>query len=100
MFQHIWTPVIGEKLDLEHEADNPEDKNAMAVRKSGVLVGHAPREHAKVLRFYMQRGGSIQVEVTGKPVNRALGHGVEVPCELFFHSPRDSDTKALPKLLC
>ncbi len=100
MFQHIWKPVIGEELDLEHEEDNPEDKNAIAVKKSGLLVGHAPREHAKVLRFYMQRGGSILAKVTGKPINRALGHGVEVPCELSFHSPRNSDTKALAKLLC
>ena len=42
VYKSVWTPVIGKELYLEPEESNEHDKNAMAVRKDGKIVGHVP----------------------------------------------------------
>ena len=44
MYKAVWTPVIGEELSTEREHGNPEDAFAVAIKKSGIMVGHIPRE--------------------------------------------------------
>ena len=39
LWEAIWTPVIGEELNLEHEESNEHDEYAVAVRKNGETVG-------------------------------------------------------------
>ena len=43
VYQDNWTPVIGERLNCEREEENPRDRYAVAIRKSGDTVGHVPR---------------------------------------------------------
>ena len=40
IYKHIWTPEIGESLDAQIEPNNPADKYAVCIRKSGKVVGH------------------------------------------------------------
>ena len=42
VYQDNWTPVIGERLNCEREEENPRDRYAVAIRKSGDTVGHVP----------------------------------------------------------
>ena len=59
---------------------------------------HAPRELARVMRFYLKRGGHISVEVKGKRINRGLGYGLEIPADYKF-TGNYSDTSKLKTLL-
>ena len=43
VYQDNWAPVIGERLNCEREEENPQDRYAVAIRKSGDTVGHVPR---------------------------------------------------------
>ena len=98
VYMNIWEPEINEVLNLAHEKDNKSDKFAIAVLKSGRIVGHAPRENAKIMYFYLKRGGSISVTVTGTKVNRGEGVGIEIPGIYRFVGP-EKETKGLAKLL-
>ncbi len=44
IYKRIWTPTVGEKLQLRPEEDNQSDPKAVAVLKHGVIVGHLPRK--------------------------------------------------------
>ena len=43
VYKVIWTPVIGEELEVRTEDDNDHDQHAVAVVKDGVVIGHMPR---------------------------------------------------------
>ena len=45
------TPVVGEKLQIDVEEDNDNDPRAVAVLRSGVVVGHLPRETARTVYY-------------------------------------------------
>lgn len=42
-YKDSWEIEIGEILELQHEPNNLQDKNAIAVIRSGQVVGHIPR---------------------------------------------------------
>ena len=45
VYGDTWNPYVGEQLTTEQETGNPEDKDAVTVRKDGTaIVGHMPRE--------------------------------------------------------
>ena len=48
VYKAIWTPVIGEELEVRTEDDNEHDQHAVAVVKDGVVIGHMPRLAAEV----------------------------------------------------
>ncbi len=96
VYRDIWCPQIGEILLCEQDLDNKHDKNAVSVVRDDVTVGHVPREHAKIFRFFMKRGGQISCQVTGNEPN--LGCGLEIPADYLFRGT-DKDLKALPTLL-
>ena len=54
---------------------NVEDKFAVSVTKNDQIVGHIPKENSMVCHFFIKRGGSIRVCVTGKKVNTFLEKG-------------------------
>ena len=64
-------------LDCQHEKTNQYDRHAIAVLKSGQIVGHVPKDHAGIFYFYMKRGGQISVKITGEKQN--TGTGLEIP---------------------
>ena len=47
VYKRIWTPRVGEQLQLKHEEDNSNDVRAVAIAKDGIIVGHLPRELAR-----------------------------------------------------
>ena len=48
VYKTHWSPSIGEELCCEIEEDNTFDRYAVAVTKDGRVVGHVPRELARV----------------------------------------------------
>ena len=93
-YQKIWTPFLQEELCGEMEPVNPVDKYAVAVKKNNVTVGHLPLgcsgKFGKTI-FYLLRAdewNECKVIVTGKPVNRGDGDGMQVPYLLKFHGEK------------
>ena len=102
VYKDIWQPVLDEVLTCEIESTNLHDKHAVAVVKCDKsiksIVGHVPREHSKVFKFFLRRGGIINATVTGPRLNRGQGLGLEVPVVYTF-SGTANDMTALPTLL-
>ena len=73
----MWTPFIGEILQLREESRNKHDPYAVAVVKDDDIVGHVPCEFSRVFSFFLKHDGNIHAKVTG---HRKLGCGLEVPC--------------------
>ena len=84
IYKRIWTPMLGERLQIEVEEGNRNDARAVAVQKRGMVVGHLPRETAKVVWYFLKRGGSGWCEITGR---KKKGIGLEVPCVYTFSGP-------------
>ena len=90
-YQKIWTTFIEEELCGEIEPANPVDKYAVAAKKNNVVVGHIPLgcsgKFAKTIFYFLRADewSECKVIVTGKPVNRGDGHGMQVLCLLKFH---------------
>ena len=78
VYQHVWTPEIGEKLDCRHDRNNKYDSRAIGVYHNATLVGHVPRELTTLFFRHLQGGGSIQVTITGRRGN-TQNRGLEVP---------------------
>ena len=76
------------------EPANPADKYAVTVKKNNVVVGHLPLgcsgEFAKIIFYFLRADecSECKVIVTGKPVNRRDGDGMQVPCFLKFHGQK------------
>ena len=49
IYKNIWTPQLGELLEVSTEPDNPVDKFAVAVKKNQNIVGHLKK--SKTRRF-------------------------------------------------
>ena len=57
-YKRIWSPVLEERLQIEIEDDNSNDARAVAIQKHGIVVGHLPRETARIVWYFLKRGGS------------------------------------------
>ena len=80
-YRDLWEPRVGEILCLQRQPDNTEDKLAVAVMKSGFVVGHVPRNLAPLFSHFLKRScNKAYVLITGERVNRGAGHGLEAPC--------------------
>ena len=72
---------MGEVLLLEREPLNSVDNYAVAIVKSGTVVGHVPRNYSALFFHFLTRSQNKGVtEVTGTKVNRGAGYGLEIPC--------------------
>ena len=96
VYKDVWEAEIGEELECQIEETNGYDKNAVAVVKNGNIVGHIPRENAKVSQFFLKRGGCITCTVTGKRQNQNVG--LEIPAA-FHYTGNKKDTEKLSSLL-
>ena len=83
----MWTPTLGEMLQLKVEPTNPHDHFAVAVIKpDGTVVGHIPKHVSRAVSFFLKKAGSAGFcEVTGSSVNRGVGLGVEILCKYKFY---------------
>lgn len=86
VYQAIWTAAIGEELVCEREPTNAVDRYAVAVIKSGTVIGHLPRKISKVCSLFLRRGGTIHCIVSGSRRYSAdlPQGGLEIPCNLKF----------------
>ena len=62
-YKQTWTPFLGEKLLIGIEEDNGNDARAVAILKGGIVVGHLPRETARIVWYFLKRGGNGCCEV-------------------------------------
>ena len=87
-YKDLWEPRIGEVLLLQREPDNSQDKLAVAVLKSGRVVGHVPKNLAPIFSPFLKRScNKAVVEITGNRLNRGAGHGLEAPCVYRLYGP-------------
>ena len=59
VYKDIWKPKIDEVLQCQRDIANQKDKHAVSVLNRGRVVGHIPREHAKVFSFFLKRGFTV-----------------------------------------
>ena len=48
----VWDAAIGEELDCQREPSNANDRYAVAVVKSGVVVGHLPKKLSRIYSLF------------------------------------------------
>lgn len=82
---HLWTPTIGQVLQLKRQPDNYVDKYAVAIVLEGRVVGHVPYNLAKCVSQFLSRDANAKV--TGNRVNRGAGYGMEVPVVYCLYGP-------------
>ena len=54
-YKEVWSPFTGEVLPLEREPDNPEDIHAVAIKKTGEVVGDVPFNLAPTVSAFLRR---------------------------------------------
>ena len=94
VYKEIWCAAVGEELSCIREVENYRDPFAVAVVRSGVIIGHVPRKISSVCSMFLRRGGTISCRVTGsRRYSEDLPQGgLEVPCTLTLRgSHRDVD---------
>ena len=88
-YQETWLPHVGEVLLLEREPLNSVDNYAVAIIKSGTIVGRVPRKYSALFFHFLTRNQNSDVaEVTGMKVNRGAGYGLEIPCIYRLYGKR------------
>jgi len=95
VYMRIWDPVIGDILACKQERDNDEDEFAVAVcpieSLDSLIVGHIPREISRICWYFLEEGGSILCEISGRrQYSRDLIRGgLQIPCLYhFWHNNR------------
>ena len=87
-YKDIWQPVVGEILILKKEPTNVSDRLAVCIQKDGQIVGHMPRNLAPLIYYFLVRDiNKGMAEITGMPLNRGAGMGMEVPCIYRLYGP-------------
>ena len=85
VYKEMWRATIGEELECDRQPENSSDRYAVAVKRSGVVIGHLPRKLSRVCSLFLRRGGVISCMVTGEC--RYSGDlpqgGMEIPCFLL-----------------
>ena len=91
VYKEIWTPELGEYLEVQCEPENPVDKYAVCLKTSnGTTVGHLKKgksgRFAKTIFYFLRSHSqaSCTAKVTGKRFNLGGGEGLQVPCILQF----------------
>ena len=85
IYKSMWCPVLDEELILCEELNNLHDRNAVSIKKEDNVVGHVPRELARVVKKFLRKGGKAICIVSGP---RKRGKGLEVPCTYKFSGKR------------
>ena len=78
-----WEPFINEELPCEREEGNERDEYAVSIIYDGNIVGHVALENSKIVNLFIKKGGVVKIRVTGGPLNRGRGLGVEVQYMTF-----------------
>ena len=99
IYMNNWTPVIGQILQVDWEDDNIHDPFAVGTSYGGSVVGHLPIEFSKLARHFLQHGGRIVCEITGRRKRSSvLNKGLVIPCTYTF-SGKPAMVKKLVKMM-
>ena len=84
-YKSTWSPTIGEQLVAEHEPNNSHDKFAVAIIKSGKVVGHLKKGKSgwfaeSISYFLKYPKSSCSVEITEEKANFGYKQGLQIPC--------------------
>ena len=72
MYKDDWSPSVGDEFELEIEELNRHDRYAVAIKVSGDIVGHVPREFSKIVHYFIKNGGRVTGEVRAKRQRSAV----------------------------
>ena len=92
-YKQNWDPVLGRRYSFTLEEKNEHDEHAVAVVNDDDVVGYIPLRLPKIMSIYLKLTSlHMEVELTGKYVNRGGGYGLEIPCKYHDSGPE----KAMP----
>ena len=74
IYKVVWTPEVGEVLQVRTEDGNEHDEHAVAVVKDGLIVGHVPHSMSRVCWIFLMRGNEMSCHITS---HRKFGNGLE-----------------------
>ena len=83
VFGHLlWAKFSTRRERLENYSH---DRHAVAVVRDSCVVGHLPRQYSRVAWHFLQHGGKISCEITGRRRrDDTPGLGLVVPCLYKF----------------
>ena len=85
VYESVWTPFVGQLLQVQSESENSHDVYAVAVIFDDAVVGHLPREFSRVAFYFLQHGGRITCEIAGsRKLSDVHNKGLVVPCLYTF----------------
>ena len=86
VYNDIWEASVGEELSCQCEDGNSADPFAVAIKRSGVIVGHIPRKISSVCSLFLRRNGVMKIQTTGgRRYSADLPQGgLEIPCKITF----------------
>ena len=92
VYKEVWSAVVGETLACHRETRNLIDPYAVAVMRSGEVVGYVPHSISTFCSLFIELGGNIMCEATG---NRQYSDdlGLELHCKLVFFGPNKEIAK-------
>ena len=63
VYKRVWSPAIGEVLQLLQEEDNALDRFAVCVVKGELIIGHVPRRLTRTVWHFLRHSGEVTCEV-------------------------------------
>lgn len=88
VYKDIWSPFVGQEIDVKIEPMNPRDAYAVATLIDYivyVVVGHVPIDFSKISWYFIHHGGQIKCTITGHcRLSDEASKGLEVPCSYTF----------------
>ena len=71
IYKRVWSPIVGEVLELLREEENEHDRFAVCLLKPGaVTVGHIPRELSRKIWHFLRHNGKYTRHHLGYCVTR------------------------------
>uniref|UniRef100_A0A1X7T1W5 Uncharacterized protein n=1 Tax=Amphimedon queenslandica TaxID=400682 RepID=A0A1X7T1W5_AMPQE len=86
-FTKTWEPCIGEELVCSPQVNNPHACYAVAVCKSGTIVGLVPKIISRLCWLFLNKSGTeikCFVTDTRRYSSDLVQGGLEVPCRFKF----------------
>ena len=65
VYSDIWEASVGKELPCQHKHENGADAFSVTIKRSGVIVGHIPRNISLVCSLFLRRNGVMKIEMTG-----------------------------------
>ena len=81
-YKQNWDPVLERRYPCTTGEKSEHDEYDIVVVNDDEVVGHFLLRLSKIMSMFLKLTGShMEVEVTGKYVNRGAGYKLEIPCK-------------------